>query len=462
LASTNNPLDLLPHQKKAVRKWNKRRGFGLFMDMGTGKTRVALEILRRKKPKRVLVVAPLSAIPVWAKEVRKVGLNRRVRDASLGTIRERADYVKARGNCILTVGYESYWREPLRSAILKWGPNAVVYDEAHRLKSAGAKQSRFAGVLYKELSLILALTGTPMPNGPEDLYALYRAFDQEVFGTRLMDFERRYIKKGGWNLWQIVGYNNLDEIEEKVKATSYRTTKEEVLDLEIPDDIDVTVRLAERTRKIYAKLKKEAIAEVEGIFKGKRKQGVTLSRAVITNILRLQQITSGFAKLSTGEIVDLSKEKLHATRDLVQDSGASHVVIFCRFRRDIDRLRTTLTKDVRVRVLDGRAKPAVREMIRQEFERTGGVLIAQVAVASLGIDLSFAHTAIFYSPDYSLTNYLQSRDRLQRIGQEQKVTYYHLIAEHTIDQRIYDILARKEDLTRQVLDVARIRHLFGN
>jgi len=428
------------------------------------KTRTALSIAWHLRCCKLLIVVPLSAVGVWQAETTIFWPKLRVCDATVGTIAKRAARVQE-GEChAYLVGYETFWREPLRSAILKWQPHMVIYDEAHRLKGRSSKQSRFAGRLVDVIPRRLALTGTPMPNGPEDLFGLYRAIDPAIFGSRWADFEREYIVKGGYLNYQIVGYRNVHELKMKLANSATRVTKANALELPPQVDVTVPITLGRATRALYDEMRKKAIAEVEGYSGGKTVAGVTLARSVLTNILRLQTITGGWTKLASGEIVDLSYEKEKLLLDLLSDAvpQVGRVVIFCRFRHDIDRLTAALEGKDRTFVLDGRVRPATRTELLERFrEAKYAHLIAQVAVASLSIDLTCSHLGVFYSSDYSFANYEQCRNRLHRHGQEQKVTYHALVATDTIDERIYKALQDKSELSKSILDVDAARELFG-
>ena len=458
---------LLDFQNDAISKIMGRGGTGgLWMEMGTGKTRVALEIVRRLAWERTLVVCPLSVAGVWKKEINKWWPELVYLRATEGSLKVRANKVRrvGTGATLVVVGYETYWREPLRSTILQlYKPQMVVYDEAHRLKDRGTRQSKFSHTLERHVHSALGLTGTPMPSGQQDLFSIYKAIDPSVFGTRWKDFAARYLRMGGYYGYEIVEYLREDEIQGILTETAYRITKAEALAL--PPQLDVEVPLRLKSMKIYEELRLQSIAEVEGMAaSGDRAHGQTLARVILTNVLRQQQITSGFAKLVDGRIVDISSEKETALRDLLSDalpSGAGRVVVFARFRRDIDRIRAVVEQmKVPVFVLDGRVPAYQRDELQDAFAAAPvGVCVAQIAVASLGIDLSCAHTAIFYSIDYSYEHYQQCRDRLHRMGQAHKVTYYHLVVEDTIDEKLYTVVHSKEFRSFKLLDRARL--LFG-
>ncbi len=460
------PIPLHPYQQDALDKILNLRGrAGLFLDMGTGKTRTALAAVEALGCRKVLVVCPISAVGAWKQEVVKLGLQTKVTDLTHGSIKNRASYLRsARHNGegsfseheMILVNYEAYWREPLRSAIVRFKSQMVIYDEAHRLKGRSTRQSRFAHSL--QAPHILALTGTPIANGLEDIYSIFKAFRPEVFGSRWQPFSDRYLTMGGYLGHQIVGYRNQDELENKMASVSYRKRKEEILDL--PDKVDVCVPVPLDDRSYYNEMARHAIAQVTGIEKdeqggrGHLVSGVALSRVMLTNILRLQQLASGFVTLSDGRVVDTSYEKDRYLKDLLQDAAAADnkVVVFCRFRREVDRAYEVAQSFLCSDALDGRVATQRRESVIESFQygRTQ-CLVVQIAAGALGINLSAAHVAVFYGLDYNLGTYLQARDRLHRIGQKSNVTYYHLLAERTVDEKIFRILERKENLADTVL-----------
>ncbi len=449
-------MELYSYQEEAVDKLVALRGCGgLFMEMGTGKTRTALRIAQLLEAERICVVAPLAARPIWRDEVKLVWPEMRTLNLTKGSIVERAqrlsDAAQHADAFIAVVGYESYWRQPLRKALLAWDPHFVIYDEAHRLKGRTTKQARFAHHLAEKVSHRLGLTGTPSPNGLQDMFSVFKALKPSLFGTRWPDFESMYLIMGGYQGYQIIGYRNEDGASEIIQDNSFRITKADALDLPEQVDVRIPIALSPKETNAYEEMKKHAIAEVQDAMTGK--YGTALARIVLTSAIRLQQITSGYVKVEDGSLVKLGTSKIDTLRDLLEDvlAQTSHVVVFCRFTHDVEAIADAVAKIKKsVYVLDGRVLPEVRENEIKNFQDYGGVLVGQIQVSSLAIDLSCAHTAIFYSPDYSLTNYLQARDRLHRIGQTHHVTYYSLVAEGTVDTKLYRVLEKKENLMRKL------------
>lgn len=466
------PISLYDYQKIAVAKIIELGGVALLaMEMGTGKTRVALEFARRAKLQRILIVVPLSAVGVWRREIANVLHSDLFVDCTRGSVKNRAQTLRSAAErdetTFAVVGYESYWRDTLRSAILDYRPELLILDEVHRVKGRKTKMAKFAHTLAAHVKYRLGLSGTPAPNGLEDLFSVFKAINPSVFGSRYFDFESMYVIRGGYGNYQIIGYKNEENAQRLVDKHSYRITKDEALILPEQIDVEIPVRLSVKEHKAYENLRKKAYTEVFGQDNtGNPSEGIAVSRVVITNILRLQQVTSGFVKVTDGREIELGTSKIDALTDLLEDAvpQAGRVVVFARFRHDIDAIRAACErtlKDVPCYVLDGRVKGEARDELLSKFWRTKKcVLVGQIQVSSLGIDLSSAHVAVFYSPDYSYTNYAQSRDRLHRIGQHHPVTYYHLVAEKSVDEKIYRALQKKQDLSYMLLDARRMHNLF--
>lgn len=445
--------ELFETQKDALRKVHSLCGrAGLFMEMRTGKTRVSLVYTEFRKCRRVLVVCPISVIGVWEDEAASIEYSLPVIDlTAAGSIKERADRLKRTSDALVLINYESYWREPLRSAIIKWNPEAVILDEAHRIRHRGSRHSRFAHTFANRNTPIrLAPTGTPVTNGLQDVWSVYRFIDPDVFGRRYDDFAREHIIMGGYGGYEIKGYRNEPLVHQKIAATSYQAAAEHQIEFE---DVRVPVRLSARAMEAYRELKKESIAEVVSA-KGTH---VVLARIVLTLIMRLHQITSGFIRdEETHEEVTISSDKRDVAIELIEDAVAQgrKVVVFARFLHDITSLRAAMPKGVRFATLTGAAKAAQRSTVRRDFQAGKyDVILAQVKVASLGIDLASASVAIFFSVGFSLDEFLQAKARLLGPAQKRSVTFYHLVARGTVDEKIYDALQAKIAIAGRVTDL---------
>lgn len=324
---------------------------------------------------------------------------------------------------------------------LQW--DALVLDECHKLKSAAGKQSRAAARIKAPFRL--GLTGTPMPHSPLDIYAQFRAIDPRIYGNSHAAFKRQYAVMGGFQGHQVVDYQNIDDLHRRMYLATYRCRTEDVLDLPETMDITRTFELAAKTRKAYDQMKQAAIADIEN--------GIITADNALVKLLRLSQMTSGFATADDGSQVQIGTEKREALGDVLDEmmgmgGQREPVVVFARFKHDLQIIR----EEAKARGWnDGEKSGTVDDMEKWQM---GGVnlLATQLQAGGVGIDLTRARYCIYYGHDYSLGNYDQSRARVHRPGQTRPVTYVHLVAERTIDGDILTALEKRSDMVESVMN----------
>lgn len=453
------------HQKKALTKILQLKGkCALLMEMGTGKTKVAIDWAsigyHNFGTKKVLVVAPLSVLGVWPRQVRQHGgapsrifrlggaTRNRVRVLKLllrDTEDERLTYV--------VINYEGIWREDdagnsIRDLLCRWKPDLVVFDEAHRLKSPTSKQSKAAAKIGEVAGSVLLLTGTHITKSPLDVFGQFRAMNKKVFGDNWYAFKFTYGIWGGFGKYQLRGYRNLKSLVLRVRQHSFRITKDQCLDLPPKLFETVPVTLSSKAMNIYTQMAKEMIVELE--------ETQATAAIVLVKLLRLSQITSGFIKDVDGNIQVFDDSKLNTCLDLLEDllEEDHKVVIFCRFIQDIELLRDQMIKKkIGYVILSGNVPGPQRDSLIDKFQTNPEtkVFIAQIHTGSEGIELTAADAVIYYSMDYSALHYWQSQDRVHRPGQTKKVTYYHLVVPRTIDQVVLSVLKEKKNVADTIL-----------
>ena len=473
-------FELREKQLEAVHFLEKRNGrAGLFMQQRTGKTRTALAYLH-DRANRILVVCTSSTFGSWQEEIALFPCYSDYTVIALTdsqTVAQRGDRLRRIGalqdRLIVLVNIEAYWREALRLALVNWKPDAVVIDEAHRLKHHTSKQSKFSHILAERpyVKYCIALTGTPITKGLEDVYSLFRFIDPKIFGTRWVEFRDRYLRMGGFSGKQIIGYKNEEELQQKVASASFRVTRDECFDIPPVQHILHPVFLDNGTSKSYLEMKKKGLIQLDGKDEnGNPLTGVALANIALTTVMRLQQITSGFCVLEDTQTLDISTEKLESCCDLVTESvdGGDQVVIFCRFSRDVKRLFEILSKSYKVGLLEGSIKADDRTTIIRAFrQKQLDVIVAQIQVASMGIDLATAGTCIFYSTPFSFDTFQQARDRLQGPTQQKSVGYYYLLAKlstgaQTVDNVVYTALDKRQSLAQTILqDPIAVKSILG-
>jgi len=282
-----------------------------------------------------------------------------------------------------------------------------------------------------------------MPHSPMDLYAQFRFIDPSIYGSSFSRFRNRYAIMGGYDRRNVVGYKNMSDLIGKFHANADVVKAEDVLDLVPTQDIDRVFKLSRKEHELYIRVKLSVIAQIES--------GEITMRNGLVKLLRLQQATSGMAKLDDGKLLRIgntkSKEMLDIWLDIPMDE---HIVVFCRFTADVEEvLRVAESVKRKCFELSGSRKQI------EEWNDAGGVLAVQIDAGGEGVDLTASRYCIYYSLNFSYGKYLQSRKRLDRPGQKRSVIYWHLIAEKTIDADVYSALSKKQDAIEHVLYALR-------
>ena len=445
-----------PHQKAAFWRAAQHDGYLLAISMGGGKSLVAAALINHRKCDNVLVLSPKSAMGVWPRELqrhstREYGvcvLDRGRVDQRLAMARTHVKLQRARGQpSAVVVNHEAIWRDGMAEwAIEEAGFDAVIFDESHRGKAADGRLGMFMMLLGERVPFRLCLTGTPLPHDMLDAFAQYRFLDINIFGSSYWKFRRRYAVLGGYQNKQVVGFQNVEEFEAKLHGRMYRITKEQMaLDLPEYQHIDVPVKLGTAGQAVYDSMAKEFYAQVDG--------GELSASSAAVKVLRLQQITSGhlpMADMESGETVKriVDSAKREALEDILPDLQGP-VIVFCRFVHDLEQIEQAAAKfSLRYGEISGRRKDLTPHATMPEGIDVMGVIIQ---AGGVGIDLTRASEAIYYSLDFNLASYEQSLARLHRPGQRRQVTYRHLVAERTVDETIYLALQRRADAIDEIL-----------
>lgn len=451
---------LWPNQQEALTFALQRPATMLDMDMGTGKTRVALEYMLEVAPRHVLVLCPKSVMPVWPREIDKHGpypVDFRVWTAQGSrTVAKKADEIRqmledqpvhAHEIWVFVMNYDIVWRNEMRHAVDRINPDLIILDESHRAKAPNSKISKYLAMMGRRTRYKLCLSGTPMANSPLDIYGQYRFLDNTVFGTRYDMFREEYAILGGPERNFVVGFKNQDKLMRKFRTLAYSCKMDDIKDrLKLPDKLPhrvVEVDLPAADMKLSKQLAKEFIAEVDN----GQASGTIVLKNVLHKLLRLQQITSGFAMAQDGLLeapapVELNAAKEEAIYELMLDmSSSARLVVFVVFKHDIRAVIRSATKaEKRVFQLSGEANQL------EQWNRSGGVLVVQIQAGAEGIDLTSANTCIYYSLPTSVALYEQSMARLYRPGQTRSVLFIHLVATGTVDVDMLHSMNRKRSL----------------
>lgn len=442
------------HQEIAFQFIKDHPQGALFMDMGTGKSKVMIDLIEEKGWQRVMIVCPKAVCRVWIEQF-KIHATTPYKLLDLSEMpgqKKREALVSLwaqNGLKVVIINYDSVWREPLRGYLLKKPPEVIICDESHRIKSSSSMASRFMTNLGKRVEYRYCLTGTPLPQSPLDIYGQYRFMAPTVFGTNYGKFSHQYaIIDDYWGYDEIKGFQNLDELHDKIYALAYRVELKDVIELPPVQDITIEFEMSPKAQKAYSELKKEGCLEF--------KEGTLTTSAAITLIGRLQQICSGYAPVYDDNGVETQVEvddgRVKALEDILDGVEATEpVVVFCKYRKDIKNILEACARM-------GRTHYELSGKVNQytDFKaHPDGVIVVQIHSGSAGIDLTDARYCIYYSLNHSLGDYEQSRARVHRPGQKCPVIYYTIVAKHkrcvTIDEQIIKALQTKQDIVSIVM-----------
>lgn len=433
----------------------------LDMDMGTGKTRVAIDVIRtRQDVRRVLVLCPKAVIDVWPRELEKHApdLNCFVWACNAkDTVKEKTNSLLKTLKCdahnkqIIILNYDAVWRPPMGETVRRLGLDMIVADESHRVKSAGSKVSKFMAMLGRSVKYKMCLSGTPMANSPLDVYGQYRFLDPTIYGTDHSRFLDEYAIMSYTSPPFIIGCKNQKKLHEKFRSIAYSCKLSDVQDRvklppELPRNI-VHVQIPKKDMVTSSSLGKDFMAEcAPGQF--------IVLKNVLNKMLRLQQITSGFcvtqpAPLAPRSLLELNTSKQDALSELLAGvSPQEKIVIFYVFTHDAQSIKNACDAPLSKRdtfELSGRINE-----IEKWRSSEGGVLAVQIQAGAEGLDMTCSHVCVYYSLPYSLALYSQSQARLRRPGQKNGVLFSYLVCDKTVDQLIYDSLVNKRDLIEDI------------
>ncbi len=429
-------------------------GCALLMEMGTGKSLTAVAITGALANagciRRVLVVAPLSILGVWEAEFSRFADFPYFLAVLSGTGEKKRDTLRHMTGTALqvaVVNYESAWR--MEKELRLWRPDLIVADEGHKIKTHNIAASKAMHRLGQQAGYRLLLTGTVITNKAIDVFSQFKFVNPDIFGQSFYAFRNRYFDMVGYGNHTPVLKKAMEaELTEKLHSISYRATKAECLDLPETTDVIRQVDLEPAALRIYQGLVKESYAALSG--------GEVTAPNILTRLLRLSQLTGGFiGNDETTSVEQVSAAKLSALEDILDGAAAEgkKLVIIARFLPEIKAICKLLEKrGLRYAYITGEVKN--REEQVEQFQKEPEVMafVGQIATAGMGITLTAASTMVFYSLDYSMSNFEQAKARIHRVGQRMPCTYLYLVARGTVDEKVLLALKDKADLARTLVD----------
>lgn len=436
-------LPLYSHQKKSVILGRNAAIMADLSDPGTGKTRVQIELMLERNIWPVLVICPKSIMePVWKRQLEEAGIKPHLLNSGSENLKKYLrSWLKSqkRDRQVFVINYEMVPRVLSEISKINW--KYIICDESTRIKSRNAKRSRAVMKLRDIPKYRSILTGTPAPNGLLDIFNQFRWLDPRLFGENYYVFRQRYFHQKPWDQWNWYPNNDaVNRVKKRIAPISVQWRKRDCLDLPplVEEERHVEMNLFQR--KLYNQMKEQLLIELDNTE--------IAAPFLMTKLMKLRQIASGFAYDHAGTGHEISNRKVNELIDLLGEINGQ-VIIFTHFRFSENQVAQAISEPVAMFTSSQSTKE--REKNLEEFENGHKrILVANTISAAHGLNLQFCSNIIYYELDFSLETFEQSRQRIERIGQKNKMTVYYLLTKNTIEPWILKKLKDKIDINKQI------------
>ena len=457
------------HQLTALEKsWNKEN-YAYFMEMGTGKTKVLIDNLAmlydKGKVDGALIIAPKGVVKTWYEQELPTHLPDHIENVSVlwqpnitKGHQEKLDTLFEIDSAlhILIMNVEALSTEKgvkFATKFINSHKTLMAIDESTTIKTPTARRTKNIIKIGVNAKYKRIMTGSPITKNPLDLYTQCEFLDPWLldfssyyaFRNRYAEMKTMHIQ--GRSIQVIDKFQNLDELSDTVKQFSYRVLKEDCLDLPPKNFVTRHITLTPDQKRVYEQMKKAAMAVLNG--------KVTTTMTVLTQLMRLHQITCGYVTADDGSIQEVDSNRIKELMSILEETEGK-VIIWANYQMSVGDIIRNLTKtygkDSYVHYY-GLTPQEIRQenIVRFQTDPNCRFIVGTPQTGGYGITLTQANTVIYYSNSYDLEKRLQSEDRAHRIGQKKNVTYIDLIAEDTVDEKIVDALKKKINIASQVM-----------
>ena len=457
------------HQMTALEKsWNKEN-FAYFMEMGTGKTKVLIDnmsmLYDKGKIDGALIVAPKGVVKTWYEQELPTHLPDHIENVTVlwqpnitKTQQEKLESLFEIETAlhILIMNVEAFSTDKgvkFATKFLNSHKTLMAVDESTTIKTPTAKRTKNIIDLGKFAKYRRIMTGSPITKNPLDLYTQCEFLDPYLLDfASYYSFRNRYAEMKtmhlrGRSIQVVSEFKNLGELSETVKTFSERVLKEDCLDLPPKIFMKRHVSLTADQKKLYNQMKEQALA----ILNGK----MTTTMTVLTQLMRLHQITCGHFTADDGSTQSVDSNRLNELMSIL-DETEGKAIIWANYQLSVGEIIQRIVKeygeDSYVHYYGLTSQEDRQDNIRKfQNDPKCRFIIGTPQTGGYGITLTQAHTVIYYSNSYDLEKRLQSEDRAHRIGQKKTVTYIDIVAEDTVDEKIQQALRDKINIASEVM-----------
>ena len=429
--------------------------YALFYGMGVGKSAITLTAIKQltevEPDFRVLIVCPLVIIDsAWRRDAETFAPG-----LTFTGFHDRQPNIPFGQATLNVVNFESF-RARFRKCFDTQRYDMLVIDESSKLKAHNSQISRIMRSYAQTIKRVVLLSGIPAPNDGLEYWSQMYCIDQKILGHSFYGFryafgkpERIYAPGARVvDKWQ-ADPDKTPLMLERIATVSHTLRKEDCLDL--PDRVDQTiaVELSPTERKAYDTMKRDLILRF-----GPGCNDVAAAVNVLAEIMKLRQLCNGWTYDVNHEAQPTGGSKLRALDELLEGIPNEPVIIWVEYREDAARLLEHFGPRA-TRLIGGMSNTERVKAILEFQTGKRQYLIAHPASAGHGLTFVNASYAVFYGLGYSYELHKQAKDRIHRIGQTRKCTYYYLLAADTIEQKILGIVRDKEDAAEVAMGYLR-------
>lgn len=414
--------------------------FGIFHAMGAGKTRSAIEIVNYKFDKGdidcLVVICQLSVTLVWKEQTKMWGLNEDLPKFIVGI----ESLSQGKGPSLVTEFLDAY-ESPM-----------LIIDESTKIKNFKTKRTKRCWEFSRRSKARLILTGEPITQGKEDLFSQFFFLHPHIIGEKsYYSFRNKYCIMGGFQGKKVIGYQNEEELMKRIAPYVHVVSKEEAMPYLPP-------KVYEKRIITPSKEQEKVMIDLKELFKTEYNGVEVEVTTVLERLLRYQQIVGGHFPIEKGRCVAMEKNpKLDALTDLIDTIPENEkVIIWARFKPEIRSIYDSLARiygEDFVETFYGDVSMEDREWAIKSFqEGPARFFVATQSAAGMGLTLTAANIAIYYSNTFSWEDRTQSEDRCHREGSQihNSVVYIDMIMDHPIDKLILATLQRKKHMATWV------------
>jgi len=454
------------HQEDAVRRFVDKPYGALFCEMGTGKTKIVLDIVQNaEEAVDVVVIAPNGLHHNWAineiPQHYKKPIDVFCWKGPIKTIKAKKEFQwflnghkKSR---MILINIEALRTASGFTTVSQFLDSAnheihMIVDESTCIKNPKALQTKRVLELSKRANCKWILNGTPITQSPLDLFSQCRFLDKNAVPYNTYTaFKHAFavetvITMGSRAFRKVVGYQNLEQLTKILEPFSLRIEKKDCLDLPEKTFVKQAIELHPQQKRMYDSMKDDCLAMLQS-------GELVTSTLALTKIVKLHQILTGFITDDEGAEHAIENNRIAALMQIAETTKP--LVVFCAYRHNVRTVCDALAKEYgrhQVVAFSGNESSTQRNKAVKHFQNGQATFFVGTSAAAKGLTLHRASTMIYYSNNYSLETRLQSQDRIHRIGQKNKCTYIDLVVPNTVDDAILKRLKQKKELSNMVLD----------